>query len=181
MSVVVANLSGFDDYFALFQLKPQFKIDRQALESAYLTVQQKVHPDMHAQASDSDKRVSMQLSALANSAYRTLMNPIQRGLYMCAKNGVDPQLETNTAMPAQFLMQQMEWREALEDASIAKDTASLEGLFDEMQAEANRLTTVLTDLIDTKKDYPAASETTRKLVFIDKVCADIQQAIERLD
>ena len=52
MSVVVANLSGFDDYFALFQLKPQFKIDRQALESAYLTVQQKVHPDMHAQASD---------------------------------------------------------------------------------------------------------------------------------
>ena len=52
----MANLSGFDDYFALFQLKPQFKIDRQALESAYLTVQQKVHPDMHAQASDSDKR-----------------------------------------------------------------------------------------------------------------------------
>jgi molecular chaperone HscB len=83
-------------------------------------------------------------------------------------------------MPADFLMQQMEWREALEDASMAKDTAGLESLFDEMQAEANRLTTVLTDLIDTKKDYPAASETTRKLVFIDKVCADIAQAIDSL-
>ena len=58
---------------------------------------------------------------------------------------------------------------------------ALDSLFDEMQAEANRLTIVLTDLIDSKKDYPAASETTRKLVFIDKVCADIQQAIERLD
>ena len=113
MSVVVANLSGFDDYFALFRIKPQFKIDRQALESAYLTVQKQVHPDLHATGSDAEKRVSMQMATLANSAYRTLMNPIQRGLYLCSKNGVDPQLETNTAMPASFLMQQMEWRELL--------------------------------------------------------------------
>ena len=175
MSVVVANLSGFDDYFALFQLKPQFKIDRQALESAYLTVQQKVHPDMHAQASDSDKRVSMQLSALANSAYRTLMNPIQRGLYMCGRNGVDPQLETNTAMPAQFLMQQMEWRETLDD--VRDQPSKLDDLYKEVeQTRANLLKEVETS-IDGANDFELAAKQLRTLLFIDKFSAELEEAI----
>ena len=175
MSVVVANLSGFDDYFALFQLKPQFKIDRQALESAYLTVQQKVHPDMHAQASDSDKRVSMQLSALANSAYRTLMNPIQRRLYMCGRNGVDPQLETNTAMPAQFLMQQMEWRETLDD--VRDQPSKLDELHKEVeQTRANLLKEVETS-IDGANDFELAAKQLRALLFIDKFSAELEDAI----
>ncbi|MEY4557482.1 MAG: hypothetical protein RLY42_655 [Pseudomonadota bacterium] len=171
----MANLSGFDDYFALFQLKPQFKIDRQALESAYLTVQQKVHPDMHAQASDSDKRVSMQLSALANSAYRTLMNPIQRGLYMCGRNGVDPQLETNTAMPAQFLMQQMEWRETLDD--VRDQPSKLDELYKEVeQTRANLLKEVETS-IDGANDFELAAKQLRALLFIDKFSAELEDAI----
>ena len=175
MSVVVANLSGFDDYFALFQLKPQFKIDRQALESAYLTVQQKVHPDMHAQASDSDKRVSMQLSALANSAYRTLMNPIQRGLYMCSKNGVDPQLETNTAMPAQFLMQQMEWRETLDD--VRDQPSKLDELYKEVEQTRVNLLKEVELAIDEANDFDLAAKQLRALLFIDKFGAELEDAI----
>jgi molecular chaperone HscB len=175
MSVVVANLSGFDDYFALFQLKPQFKIDRQALESAYLTVQQKVHPDVHAQASDSDKRVSMQLSALANSAYRTLMNPIQRGLYMCGRNGVDPQLETNTAMPAQFLMQQMEWRETLDD--VRDQPAKLDELYKEVEQSRANLLKEVELAIDGANDFELAAKQLRALLFIDKFSAELEDAI----
>ena len=175
MSVVVANLSGFDDYFALFQLKPQFKIDRQALESAFLTVQQKVHPDMHAQASDSDKRVSMQLSALANSAYRTLMNPIQRGLYMCSRNGVDPQLETNTAMPAQFLMQQMEWREALDD--VRDQPSKLDSLYKEVEQTRENLLKEVEATIDGANDFEMAAKQLRALLFIDKFSAELEDAI----
>ena len=175
MSVVVANLSGFDDYFALFQLKPQFKIDRQALESAYLTVQQKVHPDMHAQASDSDKRVSMQLSALANSAYRTLMNPIQRGLYMCSRNGVDPQLETNTAMPAQFLMHQMEWRETLDD--VRDQPTELDQLYKEVEQTRANLLKEVELAIDEANDFDLAAKQLRALLFIDKFSAELEDAI----
>lgn len=171
----MANLSGFDDYFALFQLKPQFKIDRQALESAYLTVQQKVHPDMHAQASDSDKRVSMQLSALANSAYRTLMNPIQRGLYLCAKNGVDPQLETNTAMPAQFLMQQMEWREALDE--VRDQPSKLDDLYKEVELTRANLLKEVEVTIDGANDYELAAKQLRALLFIDKFSTELEDAI----
>jgi molecular chaperone HscB len=138
-------------------------------------VQQKVHPDMHAQASDSDKRVSMQLSALANSAYRTLMNPIQRGLYMCARNGVDPQLETNTAMPAQFLMQQMEWREALDD--VRDQPSKLDDLYKEVEQTRASLLKEVEATIDGANDFELAAKQLRALLFIDKFSAELEDAI----
>jgi molecular chaperone HscB len=175
MSVVVANLSGFDDYFALFQIKPQFKIDRQALESAYLTVQKQVHPDLHAGGSEAEKRVSMQMATLANSAYRTLMNPIQRGLYLCAKNGVDPQLETNTAMPATFLMQQMEWRETLDEA---RDNASkLEELYAQVEKTKREVLLEVEQAIDVHQNFEVAAQKLRALLFIDKFSVELEEAI----
>jgi molecular chaperone HscB len=175
MSVVVANLSGFDDYFALFQIKPQFKIDRQALESAYLTVQKQVHPDLHAGGSEAEKRVSMQMATLANSAYRTLMNPIQRGLYLCAKNGVDPQLETNTAMPATFLMQQMEWRETLDEA---RDNASkLEELYAQVEKTKKEVLLEVEQAIDGQQNFEVAAQKLRALLFIDKFSVELEEAI----
>lgn len=169
------------NYFQLFELPETFALTLSALETPYRRIQASAHPDRFVTATPTEQRQSMQLATLANEAYLTLKNPAKRAEYLLKLKGIDSLNDSNTNMPADFLMQQMEWREALEDASMAKDIVSLDCLFDEMQAEANNLTVVLTDLIDTKKDYPAASETTRKLVFIDKVCADIQQAIERLD
>jgi molecular chaperone HscB len=175
MSVVVANLSGFDDYFSLFQIKPQFNIDRQALESAYLTVQKQVHPDLHAGGSDAEKRVSMQMATLANSAYRTLMNPIQRGLYLCSKNGVDPQLETNTAMPTSFLMQQMEWRETLDD--VRHDSAGLEQLYAEVEEIKKVVLKEVEQAIDNEQNFELAAQKLRALLFIDKFCDELEEAI----
>jgi molecular chaperone HscB len=130
---------------------------------------------MHAQGSDSDKRVSMQLSALANSAYRTLMNPIQRGLYMCARNGVDPQLETNTAMPAQFLMQQMEWREALDD--VRDQPSKLDDLYKEVEKTRANLLKEVEATIDGANNYELAAKQLRALLFIDKFSAELEDAI----
>jgi len=175
MSVVVANLSGFDDYFALFQIKPQFNIDRQALESAYLTVQKQVHPDLHAGGSEAEKRVSMQMATLANSAYRTLMNPIQRGLYLCAKNGVDPQLETNTSMPATFLMQQMEWRETLDEAR--DNPLKLEELYAQVEKTKKEVLLEVEQAIDGQQNFEVAAQKLRALLFIDKFSVELEEAI----
>ena len=168
------------NYFQLFDLPETFALTLSALETPYRHIQASAHPDRFVTATPTEQRQSMQLATLANEAYLTLKHPAKRAEYLLRLKGIDSLNDSNTSMPADFLMQQMEWREALEDASMAKDIASLESLFDEMHAEAKTLTEVLTDLIDTKKDYHAASETTRKLVFIDKVCADIAQAIDTL-
>jgi molecular chaperone HscB len=168
------------NYFQLFELPETFALTLSALETPYRRIQASAHPDRYVTATPTEQRQSMQLATLANEAYLTLKYPAKRAEYLLKLKGIDSLNDSNTSMPADFLMQQMEWREALEDARMAKDTASLDKLLDEMQAEAHRLTTLLADLIDSKKDYPAASKTTRKLVFIDKVCADIAQAIDEL-
>ena len=169
------------NYFQLFNLPTLFAIDLTMLESNYRAIQSASHPDRFVTCTSAEKLQSMQTATLANEAYLTLKNPANRAKYLLAQQGIDAIDEKNTQMPADFLMQQMEWREAMEDAKAAKNMDDLENLLAEMQREAKNLQTNLADLIDTQKDYKTATDNTRKLIFIDKVCADIRKAIEHLE
>lgn len=169
------------NYFTLFQLEPIFNIDTAVLEQNYRTIQSESHPDRFVSATPAEKLQSMQLATLANEAYQILKKPASRAQYWLQLQGIDATNETNTSMPPDFLMQTMEWREALEDLKAAKNINSLEDLFDEMQAEALSLTKNLVVEIDEKNDLETAIGSTRKLIFIDKVCADIIKAIEQLE
>ena len=170
-----------DEYFSLFELKPSFNIDLVKLETNYRTIQSASHPDRFVTATNADKLASMQTATLANEAYLTLKNPANRAKYLLSLQGIDAVKETNTHMPADFLMQQMEWREAIDDAKNASDIAALENLLSEMQQAAKGLQTQLISLIDEKNDYVLATDVTRKLIFMDKVSADIYKIIELLE
>jgi molecular chaperone HscB len=170
-----------NNYFELFNLKPQFSIDLSMLESNFRKIQSESHPDRFVTASTAEKLASMQTATLANEAYLTLKSPALRAAYLLALQGINATPETNTKMPHDFLMQQMEWREAIEDAAQAKDLLALENLLAEMQADAKSLQADLTDSFDAKQDYATATDSTRKLIFIDKVCADIHKTIEHLE
>lgn len=169
------------DYFQLFALPKQYAIDAKQLESNYRKIQSTSHPDRFVNASAAEKLASMQLATLSNEAYGTLKNAANRAKYLLELQGVDAVAETNTALPMDFLMQQMEWREQLEDSKHARDIEALEKLYVTLRKESRSMETTLCDLLDVKKDFDAATELTRKLIFVDKVCADIQQAIEHLD
>ena len=169
------------NYFELFGLKPQFSIDLTMLESNFRAIQSASHPDRFVTCTSAEKLQSMQTATLANEAYLTLKSPALRAAYLLTLQGINATSETNTKMPHDFLMQQMEWREAMDDAKQAKDVLALENLLAEMQAEAKQLQDNLADLFDTKQNYPAATDDTRKLIFIDKVCADIHKTIDYLD
>jgi molecular chaperone HscB len=175
MSVVVANLSASDDYFRFFGLNQQFNIDLPALDQAYLAIQKEVHPDRHARGSESEQRLAMQMATLANTAFQTLKNPIQRGLYLCHLHGVDAKLETNTAMPAAFLMRQMEWRESLDGQS--EDLPALEDLVVEVEQSKVDTLTEIAQAIDGAKNYQRAAELLRGLLFIDKFSVELDDAI----
>lgn len=170
-----------NDYFELFTLPEQFDIDTKQLEANFRKIQSASHPDRFVSANAADKLASMQLATLSNEAYGTLKNAARRAKYLLEKQGIDAVADTNTALPMDFLMQQMEWHEQLEDAKAAKDIPAMDKLYNELRSEAKGLERELTGLFDDKKDYATATEVTRKLIFIDKVCADIQQAIEYLD
>jgi len=174
----VANPSASDDYFRFFGLDQQFNLDLPALDQAYLAVQKEVHPDRHARGSESEQRIAMQMATLANTAYQTLKNPIQRGLYLCQLHGVDAKLETNTAMPAAFLMKQMEWRENLDDQ--AEDLAALEALMEEVDASKQDTLLEVMQALDQARNYVRAAELLRGLLFIDKFAVELDDAIASL-
>jgi molecular chaperone HscB len=169
------------NYFQLFALSQKFDIDVKALEVNFRKIQSASHPDRFVSASADEKLQSMQTATTANEAYGTLKSPAKRAKYLLELQSINAISDTNTSMPMEFLMQQMEWREQLEDAKIAKDIPALEQLMATLQTEYKSIQADLVDLFDTKKDYPSATDATRKLIFIDKVCTDIHQAIEQLD
>jgi molecular chaperone HscB len=177
MSVVVANLSASDNYFTFFGLTPRFVFDTSVLDQAYLAIQKEVHPDRHASGSDAEQRLAIQMATYANGAYRTLKDPIARGLYLCQLHGVEANLETNTAMPVQFLMKQMEWREALDDH--VDDLKSLEGLAVEVEKVRHDSLLELTDAFE-QSAFAQAVDILRGLLFINKFATELDDAIAQL-
>jgi molecular chaperone HscB len=168
------------NHFELFHLPQQFAIDAARLDSAYHEVQNQVHPDKFAHAGDAEKRVAMQWATRANEAYQTLKNPFRRAAYLCELNGVDLQFESNTAMPGAFLMQQMEWREALEDAKAVRDIAALEKLERELRAARRHEAERVGALIDAQ-DFDQAGKAVRQWMFLEKFAEEISRTFEKLE
>ncbi|MEO8419157.1 MAG: Fe-S protein assembly co-chaperone HscB [Methylophilaceae bacterium] len=169
------------NHFELFSLPMQFAINLDMLDQNYRRLQSEVHPDRFAAAPSADRLRSMQLATQANEAYRTLKDPTTRARYLLQIHGVDSHHENNTAMPAEFLMLQMEWRELIAEASADRDVPALEKLLKITQQEAENLQEDLRTTLDENKQLLQAAEAVRKLSFIDKVRSDIEQTIIKLE
>ncbi len=174
-------LDAAKTHFQLFGLESSFKLDRKRLEEAYRALQAEVHPDKSAHLADSEQRLAMQRSTLVNEAYQTLKSPIRRARYLLALNGIDTQEETNTAMPVDFLMSQMEWREAVADAQKRRDVAALDRLASGMKQDTARLEESLAVKIDEDRDYEGAALLVRKLRFMEKLAEEIGSAYDEID
>ncbi|WP_025916520.1 Fe-S protein assembly co-chaperone HscB [Herminiimonas sp. CN] len=163
------------NHFDLFQLPQQFTLDAKALDAAYHEVQNRVHPDKFVTASDAEKRVAMQWATRANEAYRTLKDALKRAAYLCELHGIDLQTESNTAMPTAFLMQQMEWREALDDARAARDVAALDKIDAELRALRKDQVAQIGAALDAA-DFTQAALGVRQLMFLEKFGHEIGAA-----
>jgi molecular chaperone HscB len=120
----------------------------------------------------------MQWTTQVNEAYRTLKSPVQRAKYLLELNGVDVQFETNTQMPADFLLKQLELRETLAEA---KQAAALDRLQAQVHQEKRLLEQGIAQLIDGKKDFAAAAGEVRKLMFLDRLAEEIDLAYEGVE
>ena len=169
-----------ENHFALFGMTPRFTIDAAVLDAAYRDLQGRVHPDKFAAATDAEKRVAMQWATRANEAYQTLKHPLKRAGYLCELNGVDLAIESNTQMPVAFLMQQMAWRETLEEACDAKDLSALEGVEAELRAARTQQLSDIAALLDSAQ-YVQAGERVRQLMFIEKFADEVSRAFEALE
>jgi molecular chaperone HscB len=165
-------------HFELFGLPAAFTVEADRLEQSYRDIQSKVHPDRFAHAGDAERRASLQWTTRVNEAYRTLKDPVQRAKHLLELHGVDVAFETNTAMPPEFLMQQMELRETLEEA---KDAAALDALRSDLRKQKQNLQAAIGEAIDSRKDYNAAAGLVRKLQFLDRLDEEIDSAYEEIE
>ena len=167
------------NHFELFHLPQQFAIDLKALDQAYREVQNQVHPDKFARSPDAEKRVAMQWATRANEAYQTLRSPLRRATYLCELHGVDLETESNTAMAPAFLMQQMEWREALDDARAARDVNALAALETELADTRREQLEQIGAALDSE-DYRKAALGVRQLMFLEKFGDEVAAAFDRI-
>lgn len=169
------------NHFELFGLAPGFALDLSALERAYRALQSQVHPDKFTHLSQAEQRASMQWSTRVNEAYQVLKSPLARAQYLLQLHGIDALAEHDTAMPGGFLMQQMEWRDAIQTAREAADLEALQAIEEELASIAQQLRTGLTQQLDEQHDYPGAAQNVRKLKFMDKLVAEIHDTYEALE
>lgn len=164
--------------FELFDLPEQFKLDVTELSQRWKALQAQTHPDKYVAADAASKRLAMQWSVRVNEAYQRLRHPITRGAYLAELRGHRINAEDNTAMPAMFLMQQMEWREALDDAR--GDIKGLTQLADETSAAKKTWLQQAEVAFDTTADVPQAVGAIRALMFIERFLKDVNQQLDAL-
>ncbi|KRB96978.1 co-chaperone HscB [Hydrogenophaga sp. Root209] len=169
------NLQSTD--FEIFDLSPRFAVDRAALDARWKDLQREAHPDRFATADAQTQRQAMQWSVRINEAYQRLKNPLKRAAYLCELHGAPIQAENNTAMPAAFLMQQMQWREDLDEASAVAD---LERMADDVAAARRDMLQALQTTADELHDWPALARQVRALMFVERFARDVESRIDLL-
>lgn len=167
-----------DDDFTLFGLPQTQALDRPLLDARRRELQARVHPDRFASDDAAAQRLAMQWAVRVNEAYQRLKDPLSRAAYLCELRGVPVQAERNTAMPAAFLRQQMQWREALEEAATAADVAALDEQVERDEADMQR---TLAALLDTQQDTAAAAAQVRALMFVARFRQDIERRLDTMD
>lgn len=167
-----------DNDFVLFGLPERFELDRPDLDARWRKLQASAHPDKFAADGAAAQRVAMQWSVRINEAYRRLRDPRSRAAYLCELRGAPIGAESNTAMPADFLMQQMSWREALDDA---EDESALALLQSEVRATERALLDQLAELLDRQHAPALAAERVRALMFIERFRADVENRLHSIE
>ena len=166
------------NHFELFGLPQGFGVDAPTLDTRYRELQREVHPDRFATASDAERRLSIQMATQVNEAYRTLKAPLARARYLLELRGVDLAAETNTAMPAEFLAEQMEWREGLEEADSLGDACILTRMHHDVRKEIDQTYAVLSGQLE-RGENEAAAQTVRKLMFFDRLDEEVAEKRDR--
>ena len=165
------------DDFELFDLPRRFELDPVALDARWRELQAEVHPDRFVSEGSASQRLAMQWAVRVNEAYRRLKDPLLRATTLCRLGGVEVNADSNVALPTSFLVEQMEWREALDEADSVDAVRALEAtVADRRRADLDRLY----DAIDVRNDLKDAARLVIGLMFVERFAGDIDRRLEAL-
>ena len=171
------NLQLNSSDFELFGLAERFAQDRAAIDAKWKELQREAHPDRFAAQGAAAQRVAMQWSVRINEAYQRLKDPLKRAAYLCELLGAPIAAHSNTAMPGAFLMEQMDWREALDEADSEEE---LDALADRVATRQREMLAQIHQLLDVENDPPGAAQQVRALMFVERFAGDVENRLAQL-
>jgi molecular chaperone HscB len=166
---------GRADFFGLFDIPTHYRIDLEDLGRRYKSLISEIHPDRFSGDSEQTKRIAAQYSGMANEAYGTLSDPLKRGAYLVGLHGHDPFDELNTDMPGEFLMRQIELREAVDDAD--GNASALGDMCARLTDELSGYQSELGELLDDRQAWEEASGKLREMSYFVKILAEIERKL----
>ena len=166
------------DDFTLFGLPRRFALDDAELAARRRALQAEVHPDRFAASGPAAQRAAMQWAVRVNEAYGRLKDPLKRAAYLCGLEGAPIGAEDNTAMPPEFLMQQMAWREALDDARTHE---AVEAIGRAIGAHRRDAYAELSRSLDESADFARAAQQVRALMFVERFAGDVEERLQSLE
>jgi molecular chaperone HscB len=172
------------NYFELFGLPIGFIVDSDALAARYRELQRVIHPDRYANASEQERRLSMQGASLINEAFTTLKEPIARAGYLLTLHGVDLAAQQETTQDMAFLMEQMELREELDEIRNQADPyTSVLDLGSRINSQIKSLLGQLALQFEavTPAQLEAAREILRKMRFLQKLYREVDAVTAELE
>jgi molecular chaperone HscB len=171
---------GTPCHFALFDLQPSFLLDLDQLAVRYRELAREVHPDRFADAAEREQRRALEKSAGLNEAYQVLKSPTQRARYLLAVSGREVPQEATIHDP-DFLLQQMQWREELEELQDAADLPGLAVFKKRLKNAQDELNARFAACWNDPALREQAERLMRRMQFLDKLSYEVRQLEERLD
>jgi len=173
------NIDLTRNYFELFSFAESFVIDQDQLAEKYRALQSELHPDRFANASDQERRISVQTTAYVNEAYTTLKSDLKRSHYLLKLSDIEFNADTETSSDAEFLMQTMELHEQVEDASGAENPLdALDALSKQLKQQQQQLVSQLSAQFE-NNELDVAKETALKLQFYERLTNQVRKKQEQ--
>jgi len=167
-------------HFARFDLQPSFRLDLNDLAARYRERARAVHPDRFADSGDREKRQALEDSAALNEAYQVLRSAPQRARYLLALRGHEVPVEITVQDP-EFLIQQMHWREELEELQDSADLAALAVFKKRLKGAQDELNERFDDCWQDDSRVEEAVRLMRRMQFLEKLNHEVRELEERLD
>jgi len=171
------------DYFELFDIPRGFEIDLEKLADQYRILQRQLHPDRYVNASDQDRRLSVQKTAFVNEAFQTLKSPLLRARYLLTLKGIEFDDEKETHFDPTFLMEQMELRESLSEIRSDDDASlALIRLMDDILRRKKAMEAELASALNAegKDQLQEAKQIVQKMQFLVRLQQEAEELEEEL-
>lgn len=175
------SLSLSSSFFDIFELEPEFGVSLDHLTGRFRDLQKTYHPDRFVNEDAGRRREAVQLAAHINAGYETLKDPMSRAAYLLDLKGLSESDESKTSSDMEFLMQQMEFRERLEEIpGVSDPLVAADGLKAELKEAVTGLELAFADSFQNEQ-FDKAKETLLKMKFFRRLLEALDDLEAKLE